>query len=523
MKLQTILLLLATAVDAARMIITYPLSEDGSCPGTGDEIRVSTLCFRVRNDSDVTILDSDGAISVDPDSEVHIEAPKSWGLDRVDQENLPLDGKRLQTSFDGTGVSIYIVDTGVFPEHRDFTGRARQIKSFIPDEPNEDLHGHGTHCAGTAAGREYGIARNAKVYGIKCLDKGGSGSITGVIQAVAHAVKHASKPSVISMSLGGGKNKALNNAVRDASKAGHVVVVAAGNSNSDACNYSPASAGGSGNVLSVMSTTDKDRRSGFSNYGACTDIAAPGSSITSAWIGGREKTRTISGTSMATPHVTGTVALLLQKHDFDKRAALQELFVIAGKRKISNIPSGPNLLLRLPSDGEPVTPPPTEYTPPKRIMVCHKYKSGRCFDVAHSIFGAPEVHLYKRDAFESDLYLDPTSGCGIADRDPNMKGKIVLVKRGGCLFFNKVKKGERNGALAVLIVQYKNQAPFPPAYYGSDTTALHSAMVSYDILKQVGHPYRFGDLVVGSTGAPTMRPTRAPTTLPTMEYICPKN
>nr|BCY23783.1 uncertain protease [Schizochytrium aggregatum ATCC 28209] len=280
-------------------------------------------------------------------------ATKSWGLDRIDGG---LDGADWKGTWDGTGVTVYIVDTGINANHNDFGGRATAGPSFVSGESNgNDGNGHGSHCAGTAVGGSYGIARGAKVVGIKVLSSSGSGTNDGVISGIEYAVSAAgSSPSVISMSLGGGRSTVVDNAVKAAANAGHIVTVAAGNDNDNSCNYSPAAAGGNGpngGVVTVASTTQSDARSSFSNYGSsCTDIFAPGSSITSVWIGSNSASNTISGTSMACPHVAGVAATLLQKHSGSKSAAIAELFSSAQTNQISDAQGTPNLLLQAPTD-----------------------------------------------------------------------------------------------------------------------------------------------------------------------------
>nr|BCY23782.1 uncertain protease [Schizochytrium aggregatum ATCC 28209] len=297
-------------------------------------------------------------------------ATKSWGLDRIDGG---LDGADWKGTWDGTGVTVYIVDTGINANHNDFGGRATAGPSFVSGESNgNDGNGHGSHCAGTATGGSYGIARKAQVVGVKVLSASGSGTNQGVLDGINWAVNDASRPSVISMSLGGGRSTAIDNAVKAAANAGHIVTVAAGNDNADSCNYSPAAAGGNGpngGVVTVASTTQSDARSSFSNYGSgCTDIFAPGSSITSVWIGSSSDSNTISGTSMACPHVAGVAATLLQKHNFNKNAAIAELFNSAETNQISDARNTPNLLLKAATDpinGSPVSAPtPIPTRPP---------------------------------------------------------------------------------------------------------------------------------------------------------------
>ncbi|HIW61769.1 MAG TPA: S8 family peptidase [Candidatus Stackebrandtia excrementipullorum] len=234
--------------------------------------------------------------------------PSSWGLDRLDQDGLPLDDSYTYPDSGGEGVTAYIIDTGIEIEHTDFEGRASHgIDTVDNDDDATDCQGHGTHVAGTVAGGEYGVAKNADLVGVRVLDCNGSGSYEGVIAGIDWVTENAQLPAVANMSLGGPSDQAVNDAVEASVAAGVTYAVAAGNeSGSDACGVSP---GGAESALTVAASDNTDALASFSNIGECVDIIAPGVDITSAWIGGGEDT--ISGTSMASPHVAGAAALYL--------------------------------------------------------------------------------------------------------------------------------------------------------------------------------------------------------------------
>merc|ERR1711971_120053 len=226
---------------------------------------------KVRALKDVLYVEEDGIMRVQ-------QAQATWGLDRSDQRSLPFAG-RAEVAYDAVG------NIGV------------------------DCNGHGTHCSGTTSGATWGIAKNSKVYGVRVLGCLGSGSTAGVVEGMNFVATDGIRPAIASMSLGGGASSAMDQAVATMHNAGVTVSVAAGNSNANACNYSPARAT---EAITVGATDISDNRASFSNYGACVDIFAPGVDITSTWIGGNDATNTISGTSMACPHVSGAAALLVQ-------------------------------------------------------------------------------------------------------------------------------------------------------------------------------------------------------------------
>ena len=232
----------------------------------------------------------------------------TWGLDRVDQRNLPLNSSYIYDTT-ASNVHAYIVDTGVLGTHTEFSGRMGNGYTAITDaNGTNDCNGHGTHVAGTVAGTTYGVAKGARVHPVRVLGCNGSGTNSGVIAGMDWVTANHVKPAVANMSLGGGASTATDDAIQRMHAAGVTVVVAAGNDNANACNYSPARAP---NAITVGSTTNTDARSSFSNFGTCLDIWGPGSNITSAWHTGTSATNTISGTSMASPHVAGVAALWL--------------------------------------------------------------------------------------------------------------------------------------------------------------------------------------------------------------------
>ncbi|HEX2781152.1 MAG TPA: S8 family peptidase [Gemmatimonadaceae bacterium] len=246
-----------------------------------------------------------GVAYVEQDQVMHTTTTQSgatWGIDRIDQRSLPLSGTYTYTST-GTGVRAYIIDTGIQTSHPQFGGRASAVYDAFGGN-GQDCNGHGTHVAGTVGSSTYGVAKNVYLRAVRVLDCNGSGSNSGVIAGMDWVRTNAIKPAVANMSLGGGYSSAVNSSATNLANSGVLLAVAAGNSSADACNSSPSSASG---TITVAASTSTDARASYSNYGGCVDIYAPGSSITSTWLNGG--TNTISGTSMATPHVTGVAAL----------------------------------------------------------------------------------------------------------------------------------------------------------------------------------------------------------------------
>jgi serine protease len=250
--------------------------------------------------------------SIEPDAIVTASATQAnatWGLNRVDQRNLPLAGGYTYNAT-GAGVYAYIIDTGILAGHSEFTGRMAPGFTAINDAVGtSDCDGHGTHVAGTVGGTIYGVAKGVTLVPVRVLGCTGSGTTIGVIAGVDWVAGQLHRPAVANMSLGGGVSAALDAAVANAVSRGVTMVVAAGNSNANACLSSPARAP---SAITVGSTTETDARSSFSNIGPCVDVFAPGSFITSAWFTSPTAINTISGTSMASPHVAGAAALYLQ-------------------------------------------------------------------------------------------------------------------------------------------------------------------------------------------------------------------
>ncbi|MGZ5403708.1 MAG: S8 family serine peptidase [Nocardioides sp.] len=309
----------------------------------------------LRNNPHVAFIEADQRVAIDA-----TQSPATWGLDRIDQRNLPLNNSYTYTPT-GQGVTAYIIDTGVLGTHSQFSGRMAAGYTAINDgRGTTDCNGHGTHVAGTVGGTTYGVAKQVTIRPVRVLDCNGSGSTSGVIAGVDWVTSNhaAGAPAVANMSLGGGVSSALDAAVSSSISDGVTYAVAAGNENTNACNGSPSRVAA---ALTVGSTTNTDARSSFSNYGSCLDLFAPGSSITSAWHTSTSATNTISGTSMATPHVAGVAALYLQGNPSAPPATVNNAITsTATTGVVTGAQTGsPNRLLYSPLTGGGTPPPPT--------------------------------------------------------------------------------------------------------------------------------------------------------------------
>ncbi|AKS42526.1 S8 family serine peptidase [Wenzhouxiangella marina] len=294
----------------------------------------------------VNMLLDDRIAYIEENGEVTISQSQqnnaTWGLDRVDQRDRPLNGTYIYDT-SASNVYTYIVDTGVRASHNDFGGRVISGFTAINDgQGSNDCNGHGTHVAGTVAGSTWGVAKAARIVPVRVLGCNGSGTNAGVVAGMDWVAANHIKPAVANMSLGGGASTTTDNAVAGMRNAGVTVVVAAGNENQNACNVSPAR---SSAAITVGSTTSSDARSSFSNWGSCVDIFAPGSSITSAWYNSNSATNTISGTSMAAPHVAGVAALYLASNPNASPAQVENAIYNNGSTgKLSGLNGSPNLL-----------------------------------------------------------------------------------------------------------------------------------------------------------------------------------
>ncbi|KAI8581918.1 hypothetical protein K450DRAFT_229888 [Umbelopsis ramanniana AG] len=311
---------------------------------------------KIRQSEDVAYIERDTVVYA---SELERNAP--WGLARISHReplNLRTFSKYNYEAEGGEGVKVYVIDTGINVKHVDFDGRA-EWGATIPDgDPDEDGNGHGSHCAGTIAGKRYGVAKKAKPVAVKVLRSNGSGSMSDVVKGVewateqhlidqdeAEKAKKKYKGAVANMSLGGGKSRALDDAVDGAVEEGVVFAVAAGNDNRDACNYSPAA---SPLAITVGASTITDERAYFSNFGKCVDVFAPGLDITSIWIGSDHATNKISGTSMASPHVAGLAAyfLSLAEEKVTPKQIKDQILELATKNALATLPKDTvNLLI----------------------------------------------------------------------------------------------------------------------------------------------------------------------------------
>jgi subtilisin family serine protease len=261
-----------------------------------------TQALRLAASPAVQSVEQDAVVSADA-----TQTKPAWGLDRIDQTSRKLSG--TYTSGSASNVTVYVLDTGIRISHQDFGGRARNGYDFIDnDKVANDCNGHGTHVAGTVGGATYGVAKDVKLVGVRVLDCKGSGSYSAIIKGVDWVTKNAVKPAVANLSLGGSTSATLDAAVKRSIAAGVVYAVAAGNDNKDACKQSPAR---QPDAITVAAADSTDTRASFSNYGTCVDLFAPGVKITSLSSKSDTGTATMSGTSMASPHVAGAAALML--------------------------------------------------------------------------------------------------------------------------------------------------------------------------------------------------------------------
>lgn len=293
---------------------------------------------KMAQDYRVLFVEEDGIFTTDA-----TQTNPPWGLDRIDQRNRPLSATYTY-NWTGSGVRVYVIDTGIRTAHTQFGGRASNVFD-VNGGNGQDCNGHGTHVAGTVGGSTYGVAKSALLRGVRVFGCGSTTSTSNIIAGVNYVTANRILPAVANMSVGGPASSSMDTAVNNLINSGVTVAVAAGNSNgANACNYSPARVA---NAITVGSTTSTDARSSFSNIGTCLDLFAPGSSILSAWYTSNTATATLSGTSMASPHVAGVAALYKQANPSASPSTIRNAIVNnATTGVVTNAGTGsPNRLL----------------------------------------------------------------------------------------------------------------------------------------------------------------------------------
>ncbi|MFE5026944.1 S8 family peptidase [Streptomyces sp. NPDC056656] len=322
----------------AKIRHTYSTALNGYAVRAGE-----TQARRLAADPSVAAVVQDSRVSLDHTR----KNPPSWGLDRIDQGDLPLDKSYTWPESAGSGVTAYVIDTGIRISHRDFGGRAHHGWDFVDgDATAQDGNGHGTHVAAAVAGTGYGVAKKADVVAVRVLDDAGSGTTAQVIAGIDWVTKNARKPAVANLSLGGYANAQLDAAVRGSIASGVTYTVAAGNDGLPASLYSPARVK---EAITVGASDRTDRRAGFSNWGTRLDLFAPGVDITSAGYASDTGKATFSGTSMASPHVAGAAALYLADHASATPAEVSRALTgrAATGRITDPLPGSPNKLLQV--------------------------------------------------------------------------------------------------------------------------------------------------------------------------------
>jgi subtilisin family serine protease len=388
-----------------------------------------TMAKRLAADPAVDYVQRDGVYRV---ADTQSPTP-SWGLDRIDQRNLPLNNSYTYPSTAST-VHAYVLDTGIRTTHNDFGGRASHGRDTVNnDNDATDCHGHGTHVAGTVGGTGFGVAKGVQLVAVRVLNCQGSGTTAGIVAGIDWVTANAIKPAVANMSLGGGANTALDNAVANSIGSGVTYSIAAGNGDifgnpQNACNTSPAR---TPTAITVGATQSNDAKASFSNFGTCLDIFAPGVGITSAWFSSNTATNTISGTSMAAPHVAGAAAIVLAAHPtWTPQQVRDELVNTATTGVVTNPGTGsPNRLLFVGAGGsEPPPPPPpgcsgTNGTdvniPDNNTNVFSNITIGNCARNA-SATTTVEVHIVH--TYRGDLVIDLIAPDGTAYRLKNSSG-----------------------------------------------------------------------------------------------------
>lgn len=418
-----------------------------------------------------------------------------WHLDMIDggindRFNLPDTGENID---------VYVLDTGVSTNHQEFdNGQCIEGTSIVNEFPTSDNNGHGTHVSSLVAGHSVGVAPNCTVIGVKVLSSTGSGSMSNVIEGLAWALDYAennrsAKGNVISMSLGGGFSKILNRAVEEISKDPKwVVVVAAGNSDADSTYYSPASAGE--NVVTVGANDMYYKKASFSNWGGPVDIFSPGVFINGAYL--NNQYRKLSGTSMSTPLVAGLIAALFSmEENTNSEDVLTHMYSMAMNKIMfdeEKYYDTTSLVVQYNIPPPPSGTPTQSPIPKLRKSICttidvrnkRAIKSlNRCTEnYAMSQFGPREADFIQKEFVYINNYF-----CSDSDVMENIRDHVVMVDRGECLFFDKVKLAQKHGAAAVLFRNHKGSQMIRPNYQGddADTITIQSAMVGYYDVKEL--------------------------------------